>query len=584
MRYPQLKELPTSREMVDVFRGYNHNLRISGGEFYDMENLTSDYYPVLSPRGTRGVYAKPASPQALIAKEALCYVDGADFVMGEQRVEMGLSTAAEDNPKRLVSMGAYVIILPDKKYINTANPEDRGDIEARVTTVGEVGFTLTRVDGSDYSVQYTQAEPPESPANAALWVDTSSSPNVLKQWSESSAMWVNVETTYVKIQSAGIGANFQKYDGITISGLTGQSAQIAALEGAAIVWDRGDDYIVVVGILSEAATITDPVTIARTMPIMDYVVEANNRLWGCRYGLDDHGELVNRLYASKLGDFKNWSCFMGLSTDSYYANVGSDGYFTGAITHLGYALFFKEQVLHKVYGAYPAEFQVQDTACRGVQSGCDRSLAIVNEILYYKSRHGICGYDGSLPVDVSYALGQERYFDAVGGAHGSKYYVSMCDGYDRWNLFVYDTQKGLWHREDRLHATQFASWQGEMYCVDAEDRNIITLLGSCAADEETVKWMAQTGELGISSPDMKYISRITLRMSMDVGATMNIYAQYDLSEEWVEVAHVRGTDLRSFSIPIRPRRCDFMRLKFEGEGMCKIHSMTKTIEQGSEVS
>ena len=73
MRYPQLKELPTSREMIDVFRGYNHNLRISNGEFFNMKNMTSDHYPVLSPRGKRGVYAKPASPQGLIAKEALCY-------------------------------------------------------------------------------------------------------------------------------------------------------------------------------------------------------------------------------------------------------------------------------------------------------------------------------------------------------------------------------------------------------------------------------------------------------------------------------------------------------------------------------
>ena len=45
MRYPQLKELPTTREMVDVFRGYNHNLRISSGEFFNMKNMTSDHYP-----------------------------------------------------------------------------------------------------------------------------------------------------------------------------------------------------------------------------------------------------------------------------------------------------------------------------------------------------------------------------------------------------------------------------------------------------------------------------------------------------------------------------------------------------------
>lgn len=584
MRYPILKELPTSREIVDVFRGYNHNLRISNGEWFNMKNMTSDYYPVLSPRGKRGVYEKPASPQALIAKEKLCYVDGSDFVIGDQRIDMELSTAARDNPKQIVSMGAYVIIMPDKKYINTANTEDRGNIESTFESAGEVKFTLSRVDGSDYEVQYSQDDTPENPTSTTLWVDTSTTPNVLKQWSESSKMWVDIATTYIKIQCTGIGKGFEVNDGVMISGLKDQTAQIAALEGSAIVWDKGDDYIVVTGILDQTVDISTQLTVKRTMPIMDFIIEANNRLWGCHYGMDENGEMVNRLYASKLGDFKNWNCFMGVSTDSYFANVGTDGYFTGAVTHLGAALFFKENCMHKVYGNFPTEFTVQDTACRGVQSGCERSLAIVNEILFYKARNAVCAYDGSLPVEVSYCLGNERYYDAVGGSHGNKYYISMADSMGKWNLFVYDTAKGLWHREDDLHASFFASYRGEMYCVDAEDRNIITLLGSGEEDESEVEWMVETGELGVTSPDMKYISRITLRMSMEIGAEMNIYAQYDLSDEWVHVCNIRSTNLRSFSIPIRPRRCDFMRMKIEAKGMGKIYSMTKTIEQGSDIS
>ena len=44
MNYPMLNEIPTSREMVDVFKGYNHNLRIGDGEFFDMKNMTSDHW------------------------------------------------------------------------------------------------------------------------------------------------------------------------------------------------------------------------------------------------------------------------------------------------------------------------------------------------------------------------------------------------------------------------------------------------------------------------------------------------------------------------------------------------------------
>ena len=582
MRYPQLKVLPTSRQMVDAFRGYNHNLRISDGEFFNMKNMTSDHYPVLSPRGKRGFYVKPASPQGLIAKDAICYVDGREFVMGEYRVDMGLSTAAEDCPKQLVSMGAYVIIMPDKKYINTMNIAEFGNIEAFFESTTDVSFALCTVTGDTYDDTTISPDEPSNPSNLDYWIDTSSTPHSLKQYSATSGMWVSIATTYVKIGATGIGKAFHQYDGVTISGIVDDKLQ--DLNGTMVIQALGDDYIVVIGILDAVTTQSATITVERRMPNLDFVIESGNRLWGCRYGTAVNGNVVNEIYASKLGDFRNWSCFMGLSTDSYTASCGTDGQFTGAITHMGYPLFFKENCVHKVYGNYPANFQIQDTACRGVQKGCHNSLAIVNETLFYKSRGGICAFDGSLPTDASYALGKESYSNAVGGAHGNKYYVSMQDTDGAWHLFVYDTSKGMWHREDNLHASAFCSSQGEMYCIDADNRNIITMLGSGTEDEGEVKWEVETGELGISSPDMKYISRITVRMFMEIGSKADFYGQYDLSDEWVHICTMRGTDLRSFSVPIRPRRCDYMRIRIVGEGMAKIYSITKTIEQGSDIS
>ena len=99
---------------MDVFGGYNHNVRIQENEFYDMQNLTSDYSPVLSPRKMRGLYETGSNVQGMIAKDSLCYVDGRYFVINKYRVDMGLSTDEDDCPKQLISMGAYVIILPDR--------------------------------------------------------------------------------------------------------------------------------------------------------------------------------------------------------------------------------------------------------------------------------------------------------------------------------------------------------------------------------------------------------------------------------------------------------------------------------------
>ena len=596
MKFPTLEEQKASRDLIDSFRGYNHNLRISDNEFYDMKNLTSTHYPILSPRGKRGVYVKATNPQGMIAKDALCYVDGRYFCMNEYRIDMGLSEDEENCPKQLVSMGAYVIIMPDKKWINTLDLTDFGNIEASFS-VGQATYEMCKIDGEAYTNTTKSENAPDNPTNLQLWIDSSSTPHVLKQYSKTSEMWMQIATTYIKISAPNIASAFKQYDAVTITGFPTDSSQLAELEGNTFpLWevyhDEGEkdgraegtnDYIVIIGILDEAGTYESNLRLERRMPTLDFIVESGNRLWGCHYGVATNGEVVNEIYASKLGDFKNWSCFMGLSTDSYTASVGSDGVFTGAITHLGYPLFFKENYMHKVYGNYPANYQVQTTACRGVQEDSDKSLAIVNEVLYYKSRNAVCAYDGSLPVEISSALGDMSYFDAVAGSHGNKYYISMRDYDKQWHLFVYDTAKGMWHKEDDLHAKAFCSCRGELYCIADGDTNIRTILGSGEKDGDPVEWMAETGTMGIFTPDKKYVSRLSVRMSLDIGSRVYFYAQYDSSGEWEYMFTMNGTSLRSFAVPIRPKRCDHMKLRIVGEGDAKIYSISKTIEQGSDI-
>lgn len=585
MQYPTLPTWNNTRETVDVFKGYNHNPRIGDGEFFDMQNMSSDCFPLLAPRNKRGIFADNANPQGLISKDSLCYVDGANFVINGYPVAMGLSTAEADCPKQLVSMGAYVIILPDKKWINTLDTTQFGNIEATFTTSTDVTFALSTATGDAYKDPFVSDTEPENPENLSYWIDTSTTPHTLKQYSQTSAMWVNIATTYIKISATGIGRAFQEYDGVTLSGIVLEGLE--NLNASTVIQAKGDDYIVVVGILDAVmvqGTAQGSVTVARTMPNMDFVIESENRLWGCRYGVAANGQVVNELYACKLGDFKNWNCFMGISTDSYVSSLGSDGQFTGAITHLGYPLFFKENCMHKVYGNFPANFQVQTTTLRGVQKGCGKSLAIVNEVLYYKAQHAVCAYDGSLPVEISAALGSERYSDAVAGAHGNKYYISMEDGEGVYHLFVYDTTKRMWHREDNLRADSFCSCGEELYCIEHGASHITTMLGSGTKDTRDVPWMAQTGIIGITMPDMKYISRLLIRMQLDIGTRVRLFAQYDSAGGWEPLGTINGMNLRTFQLPVRPRRCDHMRLRFEGTGGARIYSYTKTIEQGSDFS
>lgn len=572
MNYPQLTPLPRQELTTGRFLGYNHHLRIADGEFYHMENLSSREFPLLAPRKKRGLYRRVPGATALLAKDKLCYTQGGTLVIGDEVLDLGLAPGE----KQLLSMGAYLLIFPDKVYVNTADLSDRGSLDHSHVTAGEVKLTMTRLDGTDLTPQTRGAEPPQAPEAGALWLDTGGETPILKQYSATLEGWIDFTATYVRLSAPGIGSGFGLYDGITLRGLP----QEAGVEENAVIWDRGEDFITLPGLLPDTLTVTQPITLERKMPQADFVIECRNRLWACRYGPDSSGQMVNRLYASRLGDFKNWHCYLGAGTDSYYVNLGTDGPFTGATGAMGYPLFFKEGCLHRVYGDLPSEFAVQDQACRGVQAGCHGSLATVNETLFYKSRHGICAYDGSLPQEVSAPLGEVRYHSAAAGVLGSRYYISMEEEGGKPSLFVFDAERALWHREDDLKATSFAPWNGDLYALAGE--NILALGGSGEDFEGYVPWLAETGILATDLPGRKFITELTVRMSMDVGGRVRFFLRYDSMGSWVHAGTVSVTSLRSFSLPIRPRRCDHLQLRIQGTGEARIHSITQRIEEGGD--
>ena len=364
----------------------------------------------------------------------------------------------------------------------------------------------------------------------------------------------------------------------------------------AVILDKDTDYIVIDGIISKARDWTVSYenvyfAIKRKIPDMEFITECNNRLWGC--SPDGH-----TIYCSKLGDFKNWNCYTGISTDSWFVTIGSDGKFTGATTYLGYPIFFKEDSLIKISISSTGGHQTKETKCRGVQKGSEKSIVTINETLYYKSNECVCMYTGSLPISISDELGEVRYKDATAGTIGDRYYISMKDASNGWDgdytLFSYDTKSGIWCKEDNTRALFFANYYDELYYIDWADSTLKTVrfvdsyehqmvFGSNGNKEEFVEWFAESGNMGYTSPDNKYISKINLRISLDFGTNVDFYIQYDSCGEWEHKFNMSGKGTRTFTVPIIPKRCDHFKYKIVGKGGCKIHSITKTLEQGSDI-
>ena len=568
MQIPTLKQGNMSRENVTSFGGYHAGARIAEGEFAAMKNCTGDQFPLIATRRKRGVYAAPQKCNGLLAKDSLCWVDGSKFVMNGYETELHLT----DSPKQLVSMGAYVIIFPDKKYINTADLSDSGNLEAEFTSAGTVKFTPVDGDGKPLIPAYTQPEEPEKPENGALWLDTSGA-GALLQWSAGTGMWVSVDNTLVRISCPNMGVSFRPGDGVQLTGVP------AGVMTSGVIADCGRDYVTVPGLLERETSLDTPVTVGRYLPLMDMVLECGNRLWGCRYGLNRAGAVVNEIYASKLGDFRNWNCFQGVSTDSYCVSLGNDGPFTGAVQHLGYPVFFREDCIHRLYGSTPATFRLQTTPCPGVQQGCSRSLARVGQMLYYKSPTGVCAYDGAVPVTVSQRLGTMPCIRASAGALGDKYYICFQEEENTGQLWVYDTARGLWHREDDTCVRCFCTCRDDLFFVNGAGQ-IISVMGRGQPEEE-ISWMLETGMLGTLTPDSKTLTRLNLRLELAQQA--KVWVQYDGDDFWTPVATVYGSAGQCFNLPVAVRRCDRLRLRLAGTGFMRLSCITKTMERGSEV-
>ena len=596
MEFPFMSEVQRYREMTTNFGGYNHQLSCQDGQFYDMKNMTSQYYPILSPRDSRGIVRKLNNPQGILDKEKLMWIDGDKFYADGEEIPLDgvtISTEESMNPKTMAKMGAYVIIMPDKIWYN-ADSGECGYMESSFTNAGNVTFTLCEENGKAITWHDADYYEKNEPKNGDYMMSTNNGKTSLKVYSSTTRVWASVATTYMQISATGIGKGFEKGDGIKItidkpsnweyaSNIFVNEEEDGRLSTNTYVVDKTDDAITIIALLDANKTFTDmTITVERKVPDMAFITECNNRLWGC--SKDGH-----EIYCCKLGDVKNWNCFMGISTDSWAVTIGSDGKFTGAITYLGYPIFFKEDCLIKISVSGTGAHQTKETRCRGVQRGSERSLAILNETLFYKSTDGICLYAGSLPSNISSSMGEVRYYDAVGGTIGNRYYVSMRDRVGRYNMFVYDQITGIWSKEDNTKVLYFCKHEDDLYFIDMEDNTMKSVRGTLLYDvpekatEGKFYWMAESGNIGYSTPDNKYIARVNLRISLDFGTNVDFYLQYDSSGEWEHKFNMSGKGTRTFTVPVIPKRCDHFKYKIVGRGGCKIHSITKTIEQGSDI-
>lgn len=580
-----------NRAMVDTWRGYNHNFRVSAGEFYDMENMSSDDYPVLTPRARRPKLIEAENIRGiLLTDNRLCYLSGDTLFYGSKQFDISpyVKVPESEAEQTLLRFGAYILIYPQNVYVNVYNDEIGSmeyTFEAAPNTT--ITYTMCDADGNDFENIYVGPEPPANPTDGMYWLNTADDVSGLNIWVDNKSMWQPVATTYIRITIPGsnISEVFNKGDTVNMN-----SYFKDINNGSNIQLIQGDSFVVI-GILPNSVSVTQvtdnswTLQISRKLPELDHVCVSNNRVWGCHYGPDGNGGVVNEIYASKLGDFTNWYTYEGLTTDAYAVSVGEDGAFTGCITYQGRPVFFKENHVYRVYGSYPAEYQLVINNVRGVQKGSSKSLAVLNEYLIYKSSMDVVIYDGTNPVSISRDLGRNaHYYSAVAGATLNKYYISMEDALGKKFYFVYDMENDIWMRENALDILGFTtSESGQVYCYNSKEiygigTNDNILFLNQLPGEQMVKWWCETGDIAFEYPDYKKPVSIALRAFLEHNSEIQVWISYD-DGPFEEKGVMRGNgETRTRVITFKPMSCDHYRLKFKGHGYCRIITMTTTFD------
>ena len=577
MKLPSMKYADGIRKAVQVkFGGYNHNSGAGDGEIYDMKNLSSVNYPLLSVRPRRKLYKKLSEPGYIFGHEKLLVIDGTNlYYDGILRGEV------QPGKKRIAALGDRLVIFPDKKLLNVKY-ERKGAFETKEQLFEEV-LSPAKYDayGVGESLSYEMFV-----WDGKEWVSLGKELDDLEKcWSGSGLTFENGEIYGEKAKANAVRNDetdwrdyFRAGDAVTISGCS----TVIANNKTPIIREISEDghtmyFSEYAFMLSgdngdEAYTESGNLCVERLVPDMTDICVNDNRVWGCK---DD------TIYCSALGDPYNWYVFDGTQSDAWACDTGTAGEFTACCSYLGYPIFFKENSVCKVYGSLPSNFAPMVSASLGVAAGGMDSLAVAGEILFYLSKAGIVAYSGGVPGRIGEVFGGVRYTEAVGGSDGLKYYVSMKDENERWSLFVYDTSLGIWHREDESKAVSFAYADG-LYFL-ASDGSVWLVSGevSGAEEEKKVEWFAQFGDFTDSDPNAKAVSKIQIRLELGAGAEAGVFIQYDSDGIWEKVHELSAISKRSVYLPVIPRRADHYSIKIEGSGDCRIYSVAREYYSGS---
>lgn len=537
-------KLTPSSERIIQFKGLNRRPVIDDGEMRDMLNLSSDDYPCLTQRRARAIYSDGETGDVTYVHPVQMLVKaGRLMVLDEQGADTyrlyydGQLLKTYQQEQIMVGMNDHVVFFPAKERFN-ARPFLAGNTAVFTSLEAEVRIASATIDTTNNQTH----------TGTLLTV----SPDIdLSGFADEDVVSLTGTLTW---------------DGGTIT-YTNEypvACLVNGIEPGKILLQE-DIFLELYESGQTTATMTN-IRMWRACPNLVHVMEYGNRLWGV---CDDD----NTIRCCKLGDPTNWEYFQGESIDAFAATQGTEGVWTGCVAYSSHLLFFKEKYIHKVYGLMPSEFQIVTQEAHGVEVGSTKSIAVLEDYVFYKSRNGITVYAGDKPELVSASFGANTYKHAVAGTTRRKLYMSMMNQEGVYEMLVFDAAERLWHREDYTQAVEFCFFDEMLLFADNEGVIWAVDEGDDATTRD-MEWFAELGPFDEYVENKKVVSKLKARYTLEEGSALTVEIKCD-DGDWEFVDEFSDERERAGVMRIVPRRCDKYSIRLSGRGRCRVEGLLR---------
>lgn len=596
------------KKRIVTFSGLDKRPGAKEGSLVKSVNLSSENYPVLSPRekrrvkksfGQRQVYGFGFSEKFYFCAEG---TDGTVYFYYDDVPYFPVSATE----KTFARINGYIAVFPDKLYFSeTALKAKNADSPYEsVEALHEAKINDASLKSGDIYIAGTgvYAYNPQGVWHGNLTVSGDANPTPFCYQAQTE--WVYIMETFGSLETDAVFG--MRENGTLIMSASGASGQIDTVTD----WDSAPDLVGIKtgdaltltirfrsvdsphgSIYRKYETVLEKVKtgsrrylytfsgidvpksitegdrvyerysarMTKSVPDFSVLFAHDNRLWGAS---------GQKIYASALGDPTVFSLYGASAASSWSVTSLSGGKFTGGCSFMGYPTFFKADSIIRIAGDYPEEYMTMETRdIAGVAPGCDKSLAVSGGTLYYASESGVCAYSGDFPRVISENLGKIDVSDAAAGADASNVYFSLGSA-----LYCYNVRLGLWICRETSPQSFFASYGGEVYALSEDENTVFALSGAGALAEESgeVHSEAEFSPIYLGSLDKKETGRIALDIEVESGSEAKFYISYDGGAyKTVFTADNGGV----YHVPVVLRRAEYFTLKVKGKGMWRLKAV-----------